>query len=683
VRVAVAPDTAFITTDSVLTFGATAFDIVGNSWVVSDSAAWSTDDISATLTGRTYNPQTVGTFHVSASYTGCTGTALVHVSSGATSRIVLSPRSAVILDDSTARFTANGYDAVNTFTGDVTGLVSWTTSDAGGTVVNGLYTPGSIGTFLVRAAYKLSQDSVTVTVRRNMPPIIQLAASWAAGETLRVSAVKFTVAAADTDWNVRDTATTVSYTLQSADTMFTAAAKTGLYSMLKPGSYRLTVTAMDRKGHADSLASNFVVQALSYPLAASQWRMAGVPHAAAGRLVSSLFSPGTSVYRWDETRTSDLFYLKYADLMTGNQALGTGQAAWIRPLAGQTVTPIGARYLPADTTVNISLAAGWNQISNPFSYTIDWNALRVQTDTTQPSVRMDSSAAVEHALWGYTGTGYTQTTEFAPWAGYFVNALQACRVVISRPDAYFPAGQNPVVFKTGTAGSWALELGVRTDYADDLSNVIGVCIGANNGRDQNDLSEPVAGFGEYVNAYWENAAAGVPLAADIRGGRTQNWVLAVHASRAHSPVTLTWQAAGAAPALYLVDYARGAVVDMSATNSYRVTLDNAMRFLVTTTEPDALSRQLLAAQQYVVANPNPFMAQAVISYCFPLDQLAARAAVLEIFDSQGNLAERRSVSVLPGMQQLVWDATVQEGLYMYRLSTDKGWSATGKVLKVK
>ena len=130
-------------------------------------------------------------------------------------------------------------------------------------------------------------------------------------------------------------------------------------------------------------------------------------------------------------------YLLYPNVPADTLRLGQGY--WARLPADGTVRRHGT-LAPTNQSFRINLAAGWNQIGDPFLTAVPVSSLQVD-GTLSPGapVGISSSADVSLPLYSYPGTSASTYAQiFAdgtlqPWAGYWIFAKKAVTLVVPPP----------------------------------------------------------------------------------------------------------------------------------------------------------------------------------------------------------------------------------------------------------
>ena len=154
-----------------------------------------------------------------------------------------------------------------------------------------------------------------------------------------------------------------------------------------------------------------------------------------------------------------------------------GKAFWMIKKGNWLVNQqVDAALLDTTGSVRIQLHHGWNLITNPFDKSVPWNA-----------VQLLNGAGANNPIWWYDGQyGYTQSTSFDPYTGYyFYDAV----------DAYLriPYGATTGVMKRADslqAGEWAISVAAHSGIYTDASMQFGTRVGAEDGLDRFDYRKP-------------------------------------------------------------------------------------------------------------------------------------------------------------------------------------------------
>ncbi|TLZ51687.1 MAG: hypothetical protein E6K18_04385 [Methanobacteriota archaeon] len=155
-RIDVTPPSATTDADTPVTFTANGFDQYEQPYA--SAPTWAATG--GGIAGGMYTPSLTGDWQVWANESGFSGSANVHVTPGALTRIDVTPPSVTITADDVQQYTATGYDAHD----NVRPIApAWGVSD-GGISGGGLFTPRHVGTWSVYANDSGIVGSTTVTV---------------------------------------------------------------------------------------------------------------------------------------------------------------------------------------------------------------------------------------------------------------------------------------------------------------------------------------------------------------------------------------------------------------------------------------------------------------------------------------------------------------------------------------
>jgi hypothetical protein len=237
IRLVVLPDTARVTTDTVLAFAARAYDADNNSWDVTDTSItiWSENDpnVLSADSGH-YSPVRPGTFQVWAYYKLLADTGLVMVTHGRLVSLQVVPDDTTITTDQTLSLTATGFDDDgNTWPVTDSTATAWTTTEIGNTIANGVYSPDSVGTFLVQAVNNGQRDSCLVTVTYGAPESLIVTPDTAAITT--DNTLSLTATAVDSAGNRWDVTLLAAWNTDD----LSVPVSNGQYNPDQPGSYQV------------------------------------------------------------------------------------------------------------------------------------------------------------------------------------------------------------------------------------------------------------------------------------------------------------------------------------------------------------------------------------------------------------------------------------------------------------
>lgn len=233
----------------------------------------------------------------------------------------------------------------------------------------------------------------------------------------------------------------------------------------------------------------------------------------------------------------------------------------------------------------IDLQTGWNIIGSPYHgtdavYSVRWygDALSVLVGDTEYNIR-DAIAAriIKAGLWSYIGQRYELSYTFEEWKGYWVKALQNCRLLVRRTESRSRASGAG---ELSLADVWSQKIVARAGAAGD-EVVLGVSSKATDGCDiLSDIEKPPAvNAGRYVYLSFPHSDWGVNAGSygvDVRSvsGR-KVWGFTVASNAGDADIVLTWPGLSDLPKdvnLTLVDEETGAKRFMRTSSGYQFRL---------------------------------------------------------------------------------------------------------------
>ena len=358
---------------------------------------------------------------------------------------------------------------------------------------------------------------------------------------------------------------------------------------------------------------------------------------------------------------------------------------------------------PQGTTVttskpfNITLKAGWNDISNPWMFDISWE------DIENPS---GADLSVLYTYNGSWSDPINSPKKLEPWKGYAVNNLTNMNVIIKLNPK--PAGNTDKTVVKNDQIMWMLTVKAFAGEAKDTANHFGIRHGAMEEWDRYDHVEPPS-IGEYVSdAFphyeWEQypysytvdfrPPSSSPTGSGTGSGKNLSWDFDVTTNISHEKITIELDKIENLPEGYSYR-----VIDRDSDQKIKVS-NEAFSFIsgsgiterhftievVPEQVGDSITRD---TEQYTsrpgkfvtaICYPNPFNPATTIQY--ELSQPGH--VVLSIFNSLGQRVQRYDIGPKEqGIHNFVFDATgMISGLYFYRV--DSGYaSVTDKMLFMK
>lgn len=345
-------------------------------------------------------------------------------------------------------------------------------------------------------------------------------------------------------------------------------------------------------------------------------------NSSAAHVLASLgdLSPGSpaTIVRYDPLQADPANRYKfYPDPFAAEIAPGAGY--WLLNLNRLPARmPDDRQAVGGNVAYNVVVYRGWNQIGNPFHYTVDFTQLEVIDSANR---RWTMWEAIDRGLvlptlfwWDPSSRLYRWEVDpsdvvLDPYMGYWLLAYDDLVLLVPPPTLQWTASvksQAPVRAMAEPSG-WRLNLVASTDQARAEPIQLGVAPDGKDGRDRWDLPkppEPAALREPRVHAC-AVASDGSALLVDVRSQQqaAHEWTVEVRTNQAGVPVTLSWPDLSKLPSELvptLVDADGGVRRYMRTTASYTYTsspVGSARRLKViiqtrTTTTPMVTAAQV-------------------------------------------------------------------------------------------
>ncbi|MBC7287175.1 MAG: hypothetical protein H5T86_03845 [Armatimonadetes bacterium] len=311
----------------------------------------------------------------------------------------------------------------------------------------------------------------------------------------------------------------------------------------------------------------------------------------ARHVLSSLgdLSPGgpATIVRYDPTEANPAVRYKfYPDPFAS--AIEPGKGYWLLNLNRIPIElPDDRTPVPTDLAYNISVSAGWNQIGNPFHYTIDFSSIQV---IDQSNRRWTMEEAIERQLllptlfwWDPLDRQYKwevnpADVEMTPYMGYWLLAYEDLVLLVPPPvfqwTASAPRPQRAATEAPALDG-WQLTLWASTPGARSEPVTIGAARSASDNWDRWDLPAPPepAGLREPRVQAVATGPGQTECLRDVRAlsSGKHEWLLTVRTNQPDVPVTVHWPDLSSLPddlVATLVDLETGARCYMRTSPGY-------------------------------------------------------------------------------------------------------------------
>ena len=192
----------------------------------------------------------------------------------------------------------------------------------------------------------------------------------------------------------------------------------------------------------------------------------------------------------------------------------------------------------------IVIQPGWNLVANPFSFPVPWSAVQKGAGVGQP-------VAFDPTL-GTLGDYADQAPpNLEPFEGYFIENTSALPETLWVPPIEATGAAEARASTDRNDAAWMLRIEARAGNATDLSNVVGVELGAADGPDALDAGEPppAPDCGVRLGFIDPQSGTGRLLRRDLRSGTSDGhrWESVVSSDIAGEPIHIDCVPAGPLP----------------------------------------------------------------------------------------------------------------------------------------
>jgi hypothetical protein len=301
-----------------------------------------------------------------------------------------------------------------------------------------------------------------------------------------------------------------------------------------------------------------------------------------------------SLYRWNPEKVNPgapLFkYVQY-DPITPDPFLSeieVGAGYWLyNSTETNLIFPGDASALPTDEAVRIILREGWNQIGNPFPYTLYLRdvtivdkLLRIMSFREAGNRRILQPTAFRYdtETQQYDWASTVETSLLNPYEGFWVYANEEVTAIIPHPSMAVPQSTDSGPAPQGTG--WLTDLVLSGPNVPEFKRVIGLNSLADSDLDACDVLAPPTVSNGQVKMHLVAPQRAEACMVDVQGleGGRKDWYLRIHEGEAGQELSLAWPDLSTVPSDYslvLEDLATGARMYMRTTARYRFTLSES------------------------------------------------------------------------------------------------------------
>jgi hypothetical protein len=360
------------------------------------------------------------------------------------------------------------------------------------------------------------------------------------------------------------------------------------------------------------------------------------------------------VFRWQDTA-----YVEFPQISSG---LMPGSAYWLVVATSKQLSVKDGNSTNSSSSYQIVLQPGWNQVGNPFAFTVAWSDVLASSGLNPTIVQEPVGWDVATAEYRY------EMNVVEPWQGYFVfnwtNGPITLRIPPVEASGAFP--KNAMISSHIAESTYRLQMIAEVPdlRARDAQNFIGL---TNAPEDVKIVEAPPMDDRIQLSIVDGRQRLARSLKHNVGDGQT--WEIEVNASDPQHQGFVSLQEEGTLPAgcqVFVLDRDDFAPVAIS-NRRFAVSLNSRYpkrSFRVIVGTPEYAAGQAdgipLTPIEYVLRQnfPNPFNPATTIQY-----QLARRSdVILDIFNVAGQRVKMLvNGEQLTGTHSVTWDGTNESG----------------------
>ncbi|MDH5602722.1 MAG: T9SS type A sorting domain-containing protein, partial [Cyclobacteriaceae bacterium] len=325
----------------------------------------------------------------------------------------------------------------------------------------------------------------------------------------------------------------------------------------------------------------------------------------------------------------------------------------------------------SDSPFQLNLTAGWNQIGNPFPFTINWEKIKTENGFT----------GEVSGLTKFNGS-FVPGSSLSAFEGGFVFAENAITILIT-PDKTKIGGKiEDEVHKVNNSidsDYWELELNLEA--GEILNRLAGLGM-HNKATDEKDgfdhLNLPR--FMDYLELNHVKDFMGYSYSKDVVKTKPEHtWEFSLETNVDTDHITLSWDNSyfgNNDKHLFLWDLSANKTIDMRQETTYTFSKSSTGKFKVLYGALDYVQSNLVPDEPVVLNTyPNPFHDEVTIQFALP-KSLADHEVTIDIYSSLGvRVGTIFTGRLKPGMHEIRWNGMsdfntkMAEGMYLIRINT--------------
>lgn len=481
--------------------------------------------------------------------------------------------------------------------------------------------------------------------------------SGAVGTSVTINGTNFSTTAANN--LVKFNGVTATVTGTPTATSLVATVPSGLVS----GKVSVTVN-----GETATSASNFLVAVIdngltlpysSFGNTIQNYRIVAVP------LTLTSGTPASVLEELGAANKSNWRLQRYSGGTTRDHtgSLTPGEGYWliVRENPGVEIKtgPGTLAVAPFESGFSITLAPGWNQIGNPYNFTVNWS----QVVTANPGLNT--------TLRKYNGT-WDNGTNLAPMEGGFINNTStASQTIIIPLTSGGSTREKEIIRNSLDQNNWQVALTVEQGAVKNRISGFGMHQQASLEADVYDGINMPTFFDQSLEVRHAKEWNGETFSTDIVPASSNYvWEFQVETSYPEEYITLRWDNTYFGEndrALVLWDVARQLPVDMRLKNSYTFSKSGSKNFKVLYGSAVEIQSELLASDLiFHSLSPNPAAESVTLHFSIPIPG----DVQLEAIDMMGRVVWSTERYLEAGYHEQKWErGTERAGVYLIQIKT--------------
>ncbi len=462
------------------------------------------------------------------------------------------------------------------------------------------------------------------------------------------------------------------------------------YVIFSDGSTTVTYPSLNPDLNPASIQVSIPQIFYPVPIKLSQYQMFSIPLSINSPQIDSVFQDDYGIYdpsvwrifRWNPQANE---YNEYNSI-AGN--IVPGNAFWLINRTGKSFDIENSQSVSSFNTYTITVQPGYNQISNPFAFPVNWTSIENSNLLLQAPIHWNADSQ-DYELDSLT---------LEPWEGYWVfNDLNTLVNLIVSPNPSLGKKQSSNHFASLKSDEFLVQIQafLKSSGAKDRQNYVAMIDGATDGFDKFDVIKPPP-IKDDIKLLIESGKDYYARNAVPVSNEGAYWDFKVETESSDQLFRLVVNKISALPDkfnIWVLDRDFQIPLDISSGSAELVSQGNGsrnLRIIIGTEEYAKAHSENISLQPYEYAlyqnYPNPFNPSTNIIY-----QLKEKESVtLEIFDILG----RRIKSIInntvqnPGQHIATWNGTnnygekVASGIYIYRIRA-KDFISSRKMILLK